>query len=273
MSFIEKIQFLHQRKAILTCRWLNHLSTLSFASQHQPGRASPFLRPLPMVPHPAPGAHVGTGCPRTLLAPCPAPDGLTQGCVPRGLLQLPLSPDLLPAGFLGQASTFWGAASSGCDPTPGEVSWGEVGTLGQPLCLSPATWMTKLRLPAPCGWVSLCLPVPALSTPPLPSSRGSWPCSKAHAGGSGVAGGGKHGAIHNLCSAPQSSCLANVKHCLGLFWALYFCKGCFGVGEGHGELFPVASTLENKTPGRKVQGHSLVMRTKPRFRESLEALG
>lgn len=97
-------------------------------------------------------------------------------------------------------------------------------------------------------------------SPPLPSSRGSWPCSKAHAGGSGAAGGGKHGAIHNLCSAPQSSCLANVKHCLGLFWALYFCKGCFGVGEGHRELFPVASALENKTPreegSRTLLGHA-----------------
>ena len=31
------------------------------------------------------------------------------------------------------------------------------------------------------------------------------------------------------------------------------------MGEGHGEGFLIASTLKNKTPGRKVQGCSLVM--------------
>lgn len=120
------------------------------------------------MPHPAPGARFGTGCPCTLLAPCPAPDGFTQGCVPRSLLHPPLSPDLLPAGLLGQPGTFWGAARSGCDPAPSEVPWGEVGTRGQPLCLSPATWATKPRLPTPHTWVSLCLPVPVPTSPQLP---------------------------------------------------------------------------------------------------------
>lgn len=31
------------------------------------------------------------------------------------------------------------------------------------------------------------------------------------------------------------------------------------MGEGHREGFLIASTLKNKTPGRKVQGQSLVM--------------
>lgn len=104
-------------------------------------------------------------------------------------------------------------------------------------------------------------------------SRETWPCSKVHAGGGGAGGGGKQRAIHNLCSTLESSCLANVKHCLGLFWALYFYKGCFEVGEGHGEGFLIASTLKNKTPGRKVQGRSLVMQPIPcPVGASLEAL-
>lgn len=74
-----------------------------------------------------------------------------------------------------------------------------------------------------------------------------------------MGGGEKRRAIHNLCSTLESSCLANIKHCLGLFWALYFYKGCFEVGEKHAEGFLIANTLKNKTPGRKVQGCSLVM--------------
>lgn len=74
-------------------------------------------------------------------------------------------------------------------------------------------------------------------------SHETWPCSKVHAGGGGVGGGEKQRPIHNLCSTLKSSCLANVKHCLGLFWALYFYKGCFEMGEGHGEGFLITSTL------------------------------
>lgn len=105
------------------------------------------------------------------------------------------------------------------------------------------------------------VPVPPHPRPHLsPAPVEAGPAPRLTQGGSGAAGGGKHGAIHNLCSAPRSSCLANVKHCLGLFWALYFCKGCFGVGEGHQELFPVASASENKTPreegSRTLLGHA-----------------
>lgn len=46
------------------------------------------------------------------------------------------------------------------------------------------------------------------------------------------------------------------------------------MGEGHGEGFLIASTLKNKTPGRKVQGRSLVMHPMPRpVGASQEALG
>lgn len=108
----------------------------------------------------------------------------------------------------------------------------------------------------------------------LQDSHETWPGSKVHAGGGGAGGGGKRRAIHNLCSTLESSCLANVKHCLGLFWALYFYKGCFEVGEGHREGFLIASTLKNKIPGRKVQGRSLVMWLTPcPVGGSQEALG
>lgn len=88
-----------------------------------------------------------------------------------------------------------------------------------------------------------------------------------------MGGGGKQRAIHNLCSTLESSCLANVKHCLGLFWALYFYKGCFELGEGCKGGFLIASTLKNKILGRKIQEPSLVMWLIPHpIGESLEAL-
>lgn len=103
-----------------------------------------------------------------------------------------------------------------------------------------------------------CLPLKSVFFKPRDSHQ-TWPCSKVHAGSGGAGGGGKQRAIHNLCSTLESSCLANVKHCLGLFWALYFYEGCFELGEGCKGGFLITSTLKNKIPRRKNQKPSLVM--------------
>lgn len=106
----------------------------------------------------------------------------------------------------------------------------------------------------------LWVPVPAPPVPVLPFLGHESPVEAGSVARHMRAAGGKLTAIHNLCSTPASSCLANVKHCLGLFWALYFCTGCFKLGEGHRERFLIASILKNTALRRKAQGRSLVTR-------------
>lgn len=105
-------------------------------------------------------------------------------------------------------------------------AWAE---LTQRFAAPLAEVIPALLQPAQPGWEAVTHKHLPTSRLPLRScffkpqdSRETWPCSKVHAGGSGTGGGGKHRAIHNLCSTLESSCLANVKHCLGLFWAFYF---------------------------------------------------